>query len=343
MNDITFLTDFENSYISMMKAYEAYDDKRFDGKIYHYTRIDSLEAILKNQCLWITKSDFLNDKSEFVYAFEIIDNVYNFSKFDYISKRLFKRFITVIKSILNKCFVFSSSLNSDSLTLWGNYSNFDGYNIQFDMNVFFDRLWNEKIFISGNKKDSKGVVERFNIERKGGGKVAFVTPGDVIYDYEYQKTIINDFLNCINELYRDFYSKALENECDIEYFNMKILRILNIFSEYIQLFKNPCFAHEEEKRIIFQVNSRIDVVKYRKYAGAFIPYIEVQFEDNNQKEKGLPISGVSIGPKNNLDIAFLGLKEFIKSQGYNVISNNKSEIKQCNSILISKSKVPLRY
>ncbi len=40
-------------------------------KLYHYTTAQSVHGILKSESFWVTKHDFLNDKSEFEYAHKV--------------------------------------------------------------------------------------------------------------------------------------------------------------------------------------------------------------------------------------------------------------------------------
>lgn len=47
----------------------------YDGTLYHYTNLSGLKGIVENDEFWVTKSDFLNDKSEMVYILETINDV----------------------------------------------------------------------------------------------------------------------------------------------------------------------------------------------------------------------------------------------------------------------------
>jgi hypothetical protein len=40
--------------------------------LYHYTKAEGLYGILRTRTIWATQFDFLNDRSEFSYAFEIL-------------------------------------------------------------------------------------------------------------------------------------------------------------------------------------------------------------------------------------------------------------------------------
>ncbi|HLK69493.1 MAG TPA: hypothetical protein VKU19_38955 [Bryobacteraceae bacterium] len=40
--------------------------------LYHYTNGEGLWGILRTRTIWATQFDFLNDRSEFTYAFEVV-------------------------------------------------------------------------------------------------------------------------------------------------------------------------------------------------------------------------------------------------------------------------------
>ena len=80
---------------------------------------------------------------------------------------------------------------------------------------------------------------------------------------------------------------------------------------------------------VINKNIKKQIVKHRISNRVFIPYIELGL-NSNRKEGNLPIEKITIGPKNNLDIAEMGLRSFLESEGY-------------YKIIIKKSKIPLRY
>ncbi|BBH24141.1 hypothetical protein Back11_54860 [Paenibacillus baekrokdamisoli] len=99
-------------------------------------------------------------------------------------------------------------------------------------------------------------------------------------------------------------------------------------------FKDPCFSHEEEYRVVFfQHDIDHNEAKYnqkvlfREKSGIITPYIEVRPLTSSKK---LPIQSITIGPKNNVDNAQVGLEFLLIKQGY-------------DSISVERSRIPLRY
>lgn len=301
-----------------------------DDNIYHYTAANSLQNIITSQSLWITKSDFLNDRSEFKYGTKIVNEILANKAFKNLEPNTIYKIQNEIKCNLRNSFIFSFSTNSDSVNLWSNYSKFDGYNINFSSKNLYNKINSSEVYISGNN-------EHINIPD---GPVEFFM-GKVIYNRSEQINVIQEIIKQLDILYFNYKkcAKTLSGSDDTAFY-IETIRLTNIvgglLSDYIQLFKKNVFDLDQEYRLIFRLNDNVDAIKYRILNGTFIPYIEVLFNDDSNGNKGLPISGVTIGPKNNLDIAYKGLRSFLGSQGYHVKKNN-------TGIYIRKSNVPLRY
>ena len=43
--------------------------------LYHYTKSNGINGIINHNCFWATKSDFLNDPTEFSHIYGIIEEV----------------------------------------------------------------------------------------------------------------------------------------------------------------------------------------------------------------------------------------------------------------------------
>lgn len=171
------------------------------------------------------------------------------------------------------------------------------------------------------------------------------------YDKSYQFDTVKEVLvNLFSDVCCKYYNQRncvipaemskyilKDNVLVIDYIDQNIIEtiaaqfaILGIF------FKNPCFYPEEEYRIAIvlltwhfpNVN---EIINFRIYNGVFIPYIEISFKiRDDSKIPCIPIKCITVGPKNNLDIAVFGLKQMLLYFDYNDID-------------IKVSKIPLRY
>lgn len=332
------LLEFQSEIDQFKNKY--YFDHPMKGNVCHYTGASALESIIKNNTLWVTKSDFLNDKTEYLYGINLINKILKNNDFN-IEKELIDIIINHCLDNLARSFVFSISLNNDSVNLWANYSDNEGYNIGISLEDIFHEMWEYGIYVSGNKVVN-GENEKIYLQRTKQYESIIMTSGKVIYNPDEQTEIILDILKTLENLGGKYYlykdeikgnDIKLEARLDEKYYEL-INRTAQFLTDKIQLFKNPLFKLDEEYRITFDINKELDVIKYRQTKGIFMPYIEVVFENK------IPINSVTIGPKINIDIAEKGLRNFLISRGYDVGENGNVE---GDNLFIKPSNVPLRY
>lgn len=201
-------------------------------------------------------------------------------------------------------FVFSSCKSSDSLPMWNyytkNWKNY-GYNISIDL----ETLDIPETFI---KHESQ-------VYYKNADKIKIIQS---ILDKYYKK-----------------YAAAAKNfEDDGRY---KAIRDCVIELEAIRLFfKNECFAHEEEYKVIVAVP--IKELKESKEArfiftpqnGVLRPQVEIKFKSHNEFDE--VIKSITISKFIDFELAKKGLKYFLL----------KENIK-ADKIRISCSKLPIRF
>lgn len=378
-NELKLYRDVKEKVISKFDQISAlqsanisyrYDENKY---IYHYTNANALKNILEKESLWVSNARYLNDSSEIKYSLDLISSVAEeIEKLSFADNsrthterikisNLFEEMMNVLNErileILEEVYVLSTSTNKDSLTLWNNYSNFEGYNIGFEK----ERL--DRVLRQCNlKEDNDGniiTVADFRIIGKDSNKHinidSFNIIGtNVVYNIQKQKEMINDYLSILfNDICGELYhiselivNKKLEKtfECpytikeSIKRFYIQIMASkLALISVFL---KSPQFYQEEEIRYVFvkrnnedNKNERSNILKYRINNGVYIPYIEVSFKNEKQSnEHKIPINSICIGPKNNLDIAELGIKSILNDLGYDL-----------GKIKVKKSEIPLRY
>lgn len=292
-----------------------------DGISYHYTNTDALLSILENKTLWISEVNFLNDLSEVQHIFDIIKNSFDYRKWSRMVRNALNKRIDPNQELISieqffeeslfealnnffsvfDIFVLSMSVEADSLAVWSNYSKGEGYNIGFHLSEFLS------------------VINKSKIES---------SHGKVIYNREQQEEILQEVIDEYMDFTPEINNPELETEkkSDRENLIMKIV-LCSIF------FKKYCFKPENEYRFVFMQNKLIPgklPIKFRTINNSIIPYIEIPISET--KESSIPLSTITIGPKNNSDIAKTGLTYFLKHHHY----GNVNEI-------IKKSEIPLRY
>lgn len=292
-----------------------------DVKLYHYTNILALKDILQNRKIWLTKADYMNDSQEVVYATEKISRIF-METFDYRSKcynQVMNKII--IPNRFNKrAFIVSLSRDHDSLPLWSNYAHMEGYNLAFRS----DRLYHatqesvENMIKSKSSETCKVVC----------GKDYNIIIDDIIYNKEIQDDIVMEIINKM-ELVMSFYRKS---DISAHQTNKLLESLAKRLQIYIVLFKQQSFKAEKESRMIITIedtNVLDNMIRHRISNGAFVPYIEI---DLKLKIDSSPFKGITIGPRNNSDLAAKGMKSFLLKNDY--IVNDNDIIKSC---------IPLRY
>lgn len=283
-----------------------------EGTLYHYTDSSGLLGILTNQSLWVTKSNFLNDRTEISYIDDVIKAAINKLLPHSMANKLVKLILSELSYLrginenalkAQNYYICSLSTNPDSLTLWSEYSNHYGYNIGFDVSKLRNIL------------DDKDSDVPLNVH------------GKVIYDFDQQCSLIMDEIKKTKILEFNNEKEGSEAKEEIKHFSVVLL----LYSFFL---KSPVFAQEEEYRIVFfqhnhpKGNKRLNnEIYFRDRIGVFLPYIKVQLIDQNSK---LPIRRITIGPKHNIDIAEQGLELFLLKSKY-------------ENVELIRSSIPLRF
>lgn len=282
--------DSDMLYIAQMEKGE---------KLYHYTTIDALINIVSQNELWITKWDYLNDIDEFRVALDVCVEILKEEK---IKPEIIQEVVNCVKedlyldSFSQDYFILSFSCDNDSQLLWSNYSNYDGVNLEIDFEKFIGSLNHKMLW--------HGLVN---------------------YNFESQieclrKTFYHEFLNI--EEFGKLKSLSEINRLKGKEYEMLVMHMSVICDLYSMFFKRDCFAGEKEYRFVFS-RERKQEISFRNKNRIVIPYIKKQMENIDC------ITGITIGPTNQVDIAEKGIREL--SHYYN------------KEVDISKSKIPLRF
>ncbi|KRE13704.1 MULTISPECIES: DUF2971 domain-containing protein [Bacillus] len=261
--------------------------------LYHYTNVYGLEGIMKHKELWVSNADFLNDKTERKYTEKILFNLIEEKLKDNKMKDLIMDTLTIALDMTEfPTYVLSLSINKDSNLLWSNYSQDDGYNISFDFET---------------------------LEEIGDSLNSSVFKSKVIYEEEIHYEALNELADyCVAA-----FSKSKPNYEELVSEVKVVHTSLQLLASF---FKNSSFQQEEEYRIVLIQNTENEHdYECRVSNGTFIPYIKMKFNKNNVK-------GITIGPKNKMDISEEGLKSFLTLNKFNV-----------ETIEINRSKIPYRY
>lgn len=293
--------------------------ERYTGIIFHYTSTSNINPILLNDkkvVLWASRYDCLNDISEgtipqvrFSEVCEELRQSHRISKEFYDLIHEIKPTRTdLIVPVIDHCtrphrgeydtYVTSFSEADDSLAMWNYYSKgsrYEGINIGINTQVLVDSLE-----LKGN---DEGKIKAHALK--------------VIYDDARQREMITTF---VEELFSKYEPG---DESSVRY------HVSTMLSSLKMLFKDKCFEHENEVRVVVQIFRKFKSeipVKYRTYAGYIIPYIELPFD------KGA-VCQLTTGPmvcnEQQEELQQSVISEMMKSHDYKVS--------------VKRSKIPVRY
>ena len=303
-------------------------------RIYHYTSPQGLYSILRNNTIRFTDCQFLNDKSEYKHIriplktaleetyYSLHDKglgeiLNNYIKDDYEWETLVnlsndqETKDLKLKLYRMRYYVFCATDLSDSLGMWNYYvkgGNYQGYNIQLSVNDFLGCF---------------APVKNPRID---------VFYGKVVYrEKEKVEILKNIILNIDKKLYED-----LQNINDDEDYDLTTQEaqgeLLSYLENYRLFFKDNAFSSEREYRFIIRLplyyeNIEENVLKtgYEMKNGILVPYCELRVDKQNT------VSGITLSPMLETELAENGLQRFLKDNGYN------------DKIKLLQSKIPIRY
>lgn len=290
------------------KFFESSSLRHFFGQqkdtLVHYTSAEGLLGILKSNKLRFTEASCLNDELEGNIIFDIL-------------KELLPQYETEFKDKVNqkiehpsfkdsfKCFIFSLSTETDSLSLWNYYvknPSMMGYNLQF----------NNKILSKGVKDYCSNNLDNIN---------SICYP--VIYDKRAQKLFLELIVqNCYNQWKKE-----------------KSDAVIKVLLGYIYalrfLFKHKAFFQEQEIRFVIYMSNEFfinelkakdndsEVIKIQARHDLIVPFIEVPFD-----KIALEAIGVSPLIKNKAAVESINL--LLGKYGY-------------ENVKLLHSTIPLKY
>ncbi len=258
--------------------------------LYHYTKCKSVQSILKTGVLYATRSSFLNDTNEMAYIIEVAKKMLKDVKNqDYVCLLDQQIVATMEDFARTDIFVISFSINPDDITLWAEFGESTGYNIAFD---------------------AKSLIRGINAHN------SIYCHGHVIYDEKKQKDLIYHLLT---EVIASKVGKPFETIMDEELrhpgspdFKALSTKFRSLMGVYAMFFKQKEFAAEQEYRIVFK-NPNKSQICFREQDGFLLPYIKIRISEGK-----LPIRGMTVAPKNHVDLARKGMEVYLDYLGYHV-------------------------
>ena len=280
-------------------------------RLYHYTSAEGVFGIMEHNEFMATKSNFLNDKMEFLYSLEIFDKLIN--KY-IVNEKLRQRFSEKVRIEMDKIAIIVPSCSERVCT---EKENLDFYVVSFSKQENSALNWAEFT-------EFKGYCMGFDYENlvEGFSERAFIH-GTVIYNEEEQNhCLLEELLSSLDKAkslgYKELDDFFAENGHISEEALAEIAEDMALIcSVYAMFFKKSFFAGEQEYRFIFAPlegeNTGNPIFRIRDQV--FIPYIMAKF---GKGDCTVPLQSVTVGAKNNSDIAIRGIEFYLQGKGLKV-------------------------
>lgn len=273
----------------MLRRFLNLDALEEDTRLYHYTRCQSAREILRGHSFFATNTQFLNDVNEMQYILSVMEEVLEEMDRPIWGGMLRHMVMDNVKEFHKyEYYLLSFSTKPDSLTLWAEFGDKTGYNLEFE---------------------GKALRERIR------EKTEIFCDGYVIYDREQQKEILRKLVveRIPQELNRSLggilQSVRAGEAAPFDEYKHNVQKALALYALF---FKQPGFASEREYRFVFR--NPPNEVCFREQNGFLLPYIVL----NCSLERRLPVLGVTVAPKNHTDLARRGMEYYLEALGYEV-------------------------
>lgn len=273
----------------MLRRFLSLNELDSRTQLYHYTKCQSAQEILRGHSFFATNTQFLNDVNEMQYILSVVSEVVNEMDRPLWAGTLKHLVLENIEEFHKyEYYLLSFSTKPDSLTLWAEFGDRTGYNLEFDGLEMRNRIMTAaEIFCDGY----------------------------VIYDREQQKEILRQLItDGIPREMRYSLSGIMDSlgmgrSKPFEEYKFTLQKTLALYSLF---FKQPEFSSEREYRFVFRDPK--NQVYYREQNGFLLPYIIV----NCSVDQKLPLRSVTVAPKNHTDLARRGMEYYLRSMGYDV-------------------------
>ena len=325
-------------------------DRLFNTKlsgIYHYTSIENMVHIIKDNCLFASHLKYLNDYEEYntgyKYLYQRIKYKKNFKKFiksefeqligespkrsDYSIFLKGSRGVTsefYLRSILPEVYIISFCEEGDSLNNWISYAKENGVSIEFNFSGF--KFYDYSLEAIRENYITKGVDEKDFYDVVNFNCV----PTKIEYVNEEDLNLKEKFTNLVNE-YANKYQDDLDTEQRIPDFWYWLVSLCNL----VPFMKTHEFTYEQEVRIAVRGSGEkfdtskgtkeaiTNIVHYRVKNNVIIPYMKVGWKKSDETNS-LPIKSITIGPGKNQQAIFESVVQFIEGLDNKVIPFEKN-------------------
>jgi hypothetical protein len=301
------------------------EDQAKPRLLYHYTDQRGPLGILRDNCIWATHTQYLNDYSEYQIYLDAVGEVIN-RELEGADCNFRARILRAFLRSLQREGVFVSSFsegfNGDALTMWRAYSSDSGgYSIGFDrlgLGSLAESFFSSPGGIGNLGKCIYVDPESLNLSPLVLGTIEAHIPGVIDFPEGFIGNGFSDPDGTITQTTND------------------MMLYVSVQASMAALMKHEGFHAEEEWRIVLVDESgRISRnVEFRQGKSQLVPYVKISW-----KKEGAPtlIRRIVVGPTPNKDDAVKAVKMLLEKLDIQIKSEDYPD-----GVEVVPSEIPYR-
>lgn len=286
--------------------------------LYHYTSLDALLSMCRNNSIWLSRIDSLNDPTDgktLVESLKELLNSHSFAPYQYLNETKYPLNENIYSNSFDldiNVYVLSLVSDGDSLTMWRFYGhNAIGCSLGIDKKSLQKDMYIKDL--------NKGIKPRLFFKKVNYGK-------------EKHEPILLQVVTDFHNLLQDIKDQL--KHTDISYYTHVLVKWLQSLSPF---FKDDCYSHENEVRLVYDFTDKNghlkDYLRYRLVNDKIVPYIElINSNELKQNEISSFIQSITLGCKSNPDNIHFLKEMYLRNQ------NNLWKYKDINKYIFQSDK-----
>ncbi|MCQ9162962.1 DUF2971 domain-containing protein [Arthrobacter sp. STN4] len=291
---------------------------RRNWPVWHYTNGHALLSILETGQLWASNPQNLNDASEMTHGFGVIRDAFaeqaalskssarsgsdNWASLEKVLSSVLDK--TFVDSIITDVYYISASMERDSLTLWRNYADGDGFAIGIDASV---ELSADGLYVDADDDDSHLREDIPLIS--GWYRVTYKMPDKQKLAQAFIQSAIEDVKN----------TAAKDRSALVSELRKQAVILASVM-------KHEAFKDEREVRWISTNYTTFDPVHYEHGRKSIVAVLHAM-TSSAEGDRPLPIKGLWCSPIPD-DGILRTMQGLLRQRGYEPASRNVNKSKQ---------------
>jgi hypothetical protein len=329
------------------------------ASVFHYTDMASLLGVVSGGELWATETSGMNDPAELDGGLLRIREWLESHRSDDTARQILDHVLPPDHALLTGgAFVFSASLDYDDASQWRLYgADGDGCCIELDTGPQLSVRTTERLAQERGLKRDTGLPKDAEADQRPRFRQGFLNHATVtrwlVASYDD-----NDVESALKSMLGDAFSEfAAAESAAADYDDAWVdakERVLNRILRVAGTFKGATWKHEREARVIARLDEYSRHSSFRASRYGLVRYVRLSHHLQGLKfpvaRKGkwrVPIKSVTLGPRQNFQLAAPAVKELLRRCDYRAVIEGETrddfrEGDATDLVLVRRSEALLR-